>query len=327
MKNLALSRSSLIEVALLSITLIWALNFSVIKGNLDEIDPLSFNGLRFLFAAAVIWGALLWKGQSISVPRRDWLPLIGMGLLANLVYQGLFIIGIDYTYAANVAVIMGTIPIWVALIAHLFSDEKLDLLKSIGVALAFGGVVFIMLGGSKELDFGSDTFIGDLLTIAATVVWGTYTVLSRNFLKRYTALQFSAITTTIGAITLFLVGLPSMTTIAWSNVSLGAYGAVIYSGLLSIGVAYIIWNYAIQEVGAVHTATYQNLVPVLGLIFGVILLGEELAFQQYLGSALVIGGIVLARWKKSKRRNIKPQITNDRKAPSKPQREPELLEE
>lgn len=293
----------------MAVTLIWALNFSVIKGNLDEIDPLSFNGLRFLFAAAIIWGALLWRGQSLNVPRKDWWPLIGMGLLANLVYQGLFIIGIDYTYAANVAVIMGTIPIWVALLAHLFSDEKLDLFKSVGVALAFGGVVFIMLGGSEELDFGSDTFLGDVLTVGATVVWGAYTVLSRNFLKRYTPLQFSAVTTTIGAVMLFFLGLPSMTTIEWGEVSVGAYGAVMYSGLLSIGVAYIIWNYAIQEVGAVHTATYQNLVPVLGLVFGVILLNEQLAMKQYLGSGLVIGGIVMARWK---RRDGKSQILNSK---------------
>ncbi|MFH5832518.1 DMT family transporter [Halalkalibaculum sp. DA384] len=301
-----MNRRTLIEIALMTVTVIWALNFSVIKGNLDEIDPLSFNGLRFLFAAVIIWGALLWRGQSINVPRRDWWPLVGMGVLANLVYQGLFIIGIDYTYAANVAVIMGTIPIWVALIAHLFSDEKLDLLKSTGVALAFGGVVFIMLGGSEELDFSSDTFIGDILTICATLVWGAYTVLSRNFLKRYTPLQFSTVTTTIGAVMLFLVGLPGMTVIDWSQVSYGAYGAVAYSGILSIGVAYIIWNYAIQEVGAVHTATYQNLVPVLGLMFGVILLNEQLAFEQYLGSSLVVGGIVLARWKK---RRTKPEAS------------------
>ncbi|MDZ7694845.1 MAG: DMT family transporter [Balneolaceae bacterium] len=287
-------------MALLLVTVAWGLNFSVIKGSLGEIDPLSFNGLRFLFAAAIIWGFLLWRGESINVPRKDWWPLAGMGILANILYQGLFIFGIDYTYAANVAVIMGTIPIWVALIAHLFSDEKLDLFKSMGVALAFGGVVFIMLGGSDELSFSSETFVGDLLTIAATIVWGAYTVLSRNFLKRYTALQFSTVTTTIGAILLFLIGLPSIMTIPWGDVSAGAYGAVVYSGLLSIGLAYIIWNYAIQEVGAVHTATYQNLVPVLGLMFGVILLNEQLALKQYIGSGLVISGIVLARWKKTK---------------------------
>lgn len=277
---------------------IWALNFSVIKGNLDEIDPLSFNGLRFLFAVVVVWGALQWRGQKIRIPKKDWWPLIGMGLLANLLYQGLFIIGIDFTFSANAAVMLGTIPIWVALISHLFSEEKLDLPKSLGVAFAFAGVAFIVIGGENELNFGSETFIGDLLIIAAAFVWAVYTVLSRQFLKRYTPLQFSTITATIGSIILFLIGLPSMTQIDWTQVSYGAYGAVLYSGLLSIGLAYIIWNYGLQTVGAVRTSTYQNLVPVLGLVFGVILLNEKLALLQYAGSGLVIGGILLARFKK-----------------------------
>ncbi len=71
-----------------------------------------------------------------------------------------------------------------------------------------------------------------------------------------------------------------------------------YSGLLSIGAAYIIWNYGLQTVGAVHTATYQNLVPVMGLVFGIVLLNEQLTFLQYVGSALVIAGIILARFRK-----------------------------
>jgi drug/metabolite transporter (DMT)-like permease len=69
---------------------------------------------------------------------------------------------------------------------------------------------------------------------------------------------------------------------------------------LSIGVAYLIWNYGLQAVGAVHTATYQNLVPVLGLAFGVVLLNEQLTILQYAGSGLVVIGIVLARWKRNK---------------------------
>jgi len=64
---------------------------------------------------------------------------------------------------------------------------------------------------------------------------------------------------------------------------------------LSVGIAYIIWNYALNQVGAVHTATYQNLVPVLGLFIGFGLLGEPLATLQLAGSAVVIAGIVVTR--------------------------------
>lgn len=286
-----------IELSLFGVALIWALNFSVIKSSLNEIDPLSFNGLRFLFAALIIWIALFSRGQSVRIRREDLLPLLGMGLLGNLVYQGLFIIGIDFTLAANTAVMLGTIPIWVAIFSHFFTDEKLNLLKAAGVALAFSGVFFLVLGGENELDFGSQTFLGDLIIIIAAMIWAAYSILSKSFLGRYTPLQFSAITTTIGSVALFLVGLPGMMEIEWQSVSAAAYGGVLYSGLLSVGAAYIIWNYGLRAVGAVRTAAFQNLVPVFGLLFGVVLLGESLTWLQWSGSALTICGIILTRWR------------------------------
>lgn len=293
-----MQKRTIVEFSLFLIAVVWALNFSIIKTSLDEIDPLSFNGLRFIFAAAIVWAVLLWEKQNIRIPKKDWLPLLGMGFLGNLVYQGFFIIGIDFTLSANAAVMLGTIPIWVALLAHFFSDEKMDLFKMAGVLCAFGGILFIILGGKEEFSLGSDTFIGDAIMVLAAMVWALFTILSRPFLKRYTPLQFSTIMSTIGCVLLLLAGLPAMAEVNWQTVSYTAYGGVLYSGALAIGAAYIVWNYGLQTVGAVRSATYQNLVPVLGLFFGVLLLNEQLTLVQYFGSSLVVAGIVLARWKR-----------------------------
>ncbi len=295
-----MKKQTAVETSLFFVAVIWALNFSIIKSSLTEIDPLSFNGLRFVFATAFIWAVVFWRKQLFSIPKKDWLPLIGMGLMGNLVYQGLFIIGIDFTLSANAAVMLGTIPVWVALFSHFFTNERMNLIKALGVLFAFGGIIFIMTGGSNELSLGSDTLIGDIIILLAAMVWGGFTILSKPFLERYSPIQFSAVITTIGGIVLFAIGLPNMTQISWPEVSFGAYGGVLYSGLLSIGAAYVIWNYGIQTVGSVRTSTFQNLVPVMGLIFGVVLLNEQLTLLQYFGSSLVIAGIILARWKKKK---------------------------
>lgn len=306
-----MNKKFVIEISLFGVALIWALNFTVIKGSLNEIDPLSFNGLRFVFATLIIWIALWANGQKITIPKKDWLPLLGMGLLGNLLYQGLFIIGIDFTLAANTAVMLGTIPIWMALLSHIFTDEKLTIFKSAGVILAFAGVLFLVLGGDNPLNFSSRSFLGDLIVITAAIVWATYSILSKSFLKRYTPLQFSTITTSIGSIALFSLGLPNMLVIDWTEVSLPAYGGILYSGLLSVGVAYIIWNYGLKMVGAVHTAAFQNLVPVFGLLFGVILLNERLTLLQYSGSLLTIIGIVLTRWKRPVKKGPEPRVLRD----------------
>lgn len=151
---LKFSKKKAVELSLFLCALIWALNFSVVKSALSEIDPLSFNGLRFIFAAAVLWAVLIYKGELITIEKGDWPRLIGMGLLGNLIYQGLFIIGIDYTYAANAAVMLGTIPVWIALFSHFFNLERMNILKVLGVIAAFGGIVFIVYGDAQP--FHSD---------------------------------------------------------------------------------------------------------------------------------------------------------------------------
>lgn len=283
------------DLTLFTIAVIWALNFSVVKASLSEIGVHSFNSVRFILAAALIWGIIAWKRAWFAIPKRDWLPLLGIGLVGNLLYQWLFIVGIDLTLSANAAVMLGTIPIWIAIFSHLFTDERMNTLKFIGVMLAFTGVAAIVSGGENPLSIASDTFRGDLLIVFAAVTWAVYTIRSKRFLQRYTPLQFSGVMTLTGAV--FLTGLMffSAESTDWASVSIPAYGGMIYSGALSIGLAYLIWNNGIVHVGPVKTSVYQNLVPVLGLIFGIVLLNESLSPMQYAGSAVVVLGIVITR--------------------------------
>lgn len=291
----ALYRTYLTDLSLILVAVIWALNFSVVKVALEEMDPFSFNALRFIFSSGLLWYAARSKGFSLRVKKDHFWKLVGIGLVGNLFYQMFFIIGINYTYAANAAVMLGTIPIWVALLSQFFTDEKLTLFKALGVLFAFTGVTLIILGSSDELSFESESFLGNIITLLAAICWAIYTILSRRYLKVYSPLQYSAFMSVIGFIALFIIGIPFMLKLNWSEISWMGYGGVVYSGALSVGLAYILWNNGVKKIGAVRTAAYQNLVPVLGLVFGVVLLGEELAVLQYIGAFLVIAGIVIAR--------------------------------
>lgn len=286
------------DLALFSIAFVWALNFTVIKASLDDMDPYSFNALRFILAAAFIWIVIIRKRAWFRIKRDDWPGLVLLALTGNLLYQWLFIIGIDLTLAANAALMLGTIPIWVALLSHLTRMEALNRITFYGVVLAFTGLGLIMFFGKEPISFGSDTFLGDLSILAAALVWAFFTIFSRSYLSRYTPLQLTAVMTTSGAIALTALAVPFAKSTDWASVSPLAWGGVAYSGLLAIGLAYIIWNNGIARVGAVRTATYQNMVPVLGLFFGIILLGETLQAVQYIGAGVVIAGILLTRYSK-----------------------------
>lgn len=284
------------DVLLILIAIIWALNFSVVKVSLQEIDSLSFNALRYILAAGLLAYTARARGYSLKVDREDFWPIVGIALVGNVLYQLFFIIGVDYTYSANAAVILGTIPVWVALLSHLFTDEKLTRYKSIGIGLAFTGIVLIVTGSKAGISIASKTFLGDVIILCAAISWGVYTILAKRFLKKYPSTQFTGVMSIIGMIFLLIIGLPNLTQVNWTGISLKGWGGIFYSGLLSIGLAYLIWNNSVSKIGAVRTAAYQNLVPVLGLVFGVVLLQEALTLQQYSGSALVIVGIIFSRF-------------------------------
>lgn len=290
-----LKKNLLTDLSLLFLAIIWGLNFTVIKASLAEIDPYSFNSIRFVLAALFMWTIIAKRKSWFKIDKKDLIPLLILGLVGNLFYQWLFIIGINLTLAANAAVMLGTIPIWVAISSHLFSLEMLNRLKTIGVFLAFTGVAIIIFFGKNPISFGSDNFIGDLTIVFAAVVWALYTIFSKKHLTRYTPLQYSAMMTSIGAVSLTVLAIPHFGDTEWSSVSYAAFGGAFFSGLLAIGLAYLIWNNGIKVVGAVRSSTYQNLVPVIGLVSGIVLLGESLELLQYIGAAIVIAGILITR--------------------------------
>ena len=248
------------DVLLILIAIIWALNFSVVKVSLQEIDSLSFNALRYILAAGLLAYTARARGYSLRVDREDFWPLVGIALVGNVLYQLFFIIGVDYTYSANAAVILGTIPVWVALLSHLFTDEKLTRYKSIGIGLAFTGIVLIVTGSKAGISIASKTFLGDVIILCAAISWGEYTILAKRFLKKYPSTQFTGVMSLIGMIFLLIIGLPGLTQVNWAGISLKGWGGIFYSGLLSIGLAYLIWNNSVSKIGAVRTAAYQNLV-------------------------------------------------------------------
>lgn len=291
-----MKKITLTDASLALIAIIWALNFSVVKATLTQIDPFSFNALRYVLACGLLVTAARYKGFNLSVKKEHFWKLVGIGIVGNLVYQLLFILGIYYTNSANAAVMLGTIPIWVALLSQIFTDEKLTITKSIGILLAFIGVSLIIIGGKNSISFASDTFKGDVITLLSAISWAVYTILSKKYLKFYNSTQYSAFMSVVGAISLLIVGAPFLIQLDVGSITLAGLGGIIYSGLLSVGFAYLIWNNGISKIGAVRTAAYQNLVPVLGLIFGITLLNETLTIAQYSGSAIVILGIVMSRF-------------------------------
>lgn len=272
------------------------MNFSVIKVALTELHPLAFNGLRFPIAALVLFVLLRSRrGPRPPIRKEDWPLLFALGVLGNVGYQLLFIYGLDATLAGNAAILLATTPVWTTLFATVLGHERPPLATWVGIVATLAGMVLVVAGGARTLELRSEALVGDLMMVAAAVVWSAYTVGGRNLTRRYGALRVTAWTLWIGTVGLVAMGLPHLVRIRLSGISWVAWAGVAYAGVFALGIAYTLWYAGVRRLGSSTTAIYSNLVPVVALGVAWVWLGEAPSWIQLMGAGSVIAGVTVAR--------------------------------
>ncbi|NNF58723.1 MAG: DMT family transporter [Rhodothermaceae bacterium] len=289
------------DAALLLVVLIWGLNFPIIKVPLAVMPPFTVNLFRFLVSIAVL-GAL-WAAEARRQGRafagafrkQPW-TIGGLGLIGHVGYQVFFILGVANTTAGSAALIIASAPIWTALIGHLSGVDRLHSAQWAGVLLSFVGVLTVVLAGEGQVDFSSDAFVGNMLMLAGAVMWALYTVLSRPVMARGAdPLAFTFFGVLVAMPILIALGLFTLPATDWAAVDGWTWLALLFSGGLSTGLAYYLWNVAVRRVGPSQTAVFSNLVPFVALLAALVVLGEPITWAQVFGGVLIIGGLVVMR--------------------------------
>jgi drug/metabolite transporter (DMT)-like permease len=291
------------RLALVALVVFWGANFSLVKLALRDVSPLAFTTLRFLLASGVLWVFLKVGGDRLRVERSDWPVLIGLGLVGTTAYQSLFIYGISWTLAGNASLMLATAPIFTALLARMFRQERGGPRAWAGVGLSVLGIVLVVLGGAGDVRIGAGTLTGDLAVLAAAAAWSAYTVGSVPLVHRYGPVPVTAATMWAGTLGLLIVSLPALRGQNWTGIRPIAWLAVLYSGAFAIATAYFLWYYCVRQIGTTRTAVYTNLTPVVALLIAWPTLGEIPTLLQAVGAGGVIAGSLLVRAGKIERQH------------------------
>ncbi len=283
------------QLLLLLVVITWAANYPVSKYSLEKMDRFVFNSLRFVVAAGLLAAIYFARSQWIRVEKSDWRNILRAGFVASVLYQCAFIIGLSMTTAGNSAVLMATSPLWTVLLNARLHKERISPNMWFGAALSLCGVAMIIIGSGKKFEFGVYEMVGDIICVAAAMLWAFNTNLQKPLLVRYSPLQLALMMVSVGAIGLTLVAIPSAATTDWPSIGWTYWLATILSGALSIGIGNIFWSYGVQRLGPGRTGNFSNLVPVLALVISYLTLNEELHLIQLIGSAITIVGVWLAR--------------------------------
>lgn len=286
------------EILMLVIVLVWGINFVVVKNTLRQMLPLTFNGLRFILASSALLLAAKWRGVDMRLTWSEAKLYCALGFVVATLYQILFIEGIARTTAGNSSLIVAMSPVLIALAGHFMGRERLRFHSAFGVLLAFAGLYYVITGKQSHTGNASPTLLGDMLSIAAACTWAFYTLVSQPFLKDRSALKVTAYSISFGTIPLLLWCLPSLLAQSWSKIDILGWSGLLYSGLLSIALSQLLWNYCVARIGPSRTSIFSNLVPIVAMLTGVFFLKEKISALQATGTLATLSGIALARWRR-----------------------------
>ncbi len=240
------------------------------------------------------------SGAFLRMMRGDTRRLLAAAALCVPINQALFLNGARLTSTTHIALIYAACPLVVLILACVLGQERLSRARLQGVLASVFGVVLIGLNslwsrGMTTPASGPNPPLGDLLEVGAVVTWGAYLTVCKPLVARHGALPALAGTFLVGAalhLPIAVLSLPSWPTFASAPPS--AWWGLAFLTLVVSVLGLSCQNQALRRLDASQVAAVGNLAPLLTVVWGILLFGEEVTPALALGGALTLGGVVWA---------------------------------
>jgi O-acetylserine/cysteine efflux transporter len=290
------SRIGRTDLLIVLVIVLWAVNITVIKIGLRSLSPHGFNAIRLGLASLAYTAVLILRpGKFALAQKGDFWKAAGLGLLGITLYQVFFIKAVSMMTASTASIVMGTSPIFIALLATAVGEERISLAGWTGIAISLSGFLLVVAGENGGPVFTWEAWRGAALILLANVCWAGYTVLSKPVLARNSPLRLAAVGTIAGTVAYLPFAAGDLAGVELRHIPTQAWGAIAYSGILSIFICFVIWYKSVNEIGSAKTGVYSNLTPIIAVFFASLVLGERLAAVQVVGAAVTLAGVYLTR--------------------------------
>jgi len=283
-------------VILIIVTLLWGFNHPAIKISNQGVSPIFASTLRSIVASICGLIYCLRKGEKVF--HKDVMLFHGVvvGLLFGAEFACIYF-GLLYTDAARSVLFVYLSPFVVAIGAHFFlKGDRLTFLKILGLVLAFTGIFGVFGGRPKTAKAGM--YFGDILQIAAGVLWGATTL----YIKKFMAEKVQPINTFLYQLFFSIPILLIVSIILepkWINkVDPYVVGSLFYQSVIIAFITYFVWFKLIHKYSVSRLSVFTFFTPIFGVLFGVFLLHEELTVSIRIGLPLVSAGIFLVNWRR-----------------------------
>ena len=267
-------------IALLCV--IWGLNWVVMKEANQVFPPILFTTYRFVIGSIVL--LIISYFMKIPIPRREeWKWIIVGGALQTAFFNAAVQVGMQFLSAGFSSVLSYSMPLWVTIMAHFFLGERLTTRKIFGVAMGMIGLATLLNVS------GGGNWWAIALTLAGAVAWAFSSILVKLKFQQYDILRYTTWQMVVGAVILLVYS----TVFVHGSIQWGwfAVGCLLYNGVLASALAFFLWTYILSSTEASKASISVLMIPIIGVLAGVIFLNEILYWNTVVGMLLILSGI------------------------------------
>ena len=267
---------------------IWGLQQVAIKLAVAEISPIMQAGLRSGLGAVLVYAWARWRGMALFAHDNSLRPGLLAGLLFGFEFVFIFV-GVDHTTVSRMVVFLYTAPCFTVLGLHFFvPGERMGWRQGAGVLLAFAGLVVAFIDKAA-----GGSLLGDAFGVLAALFWAATTVLIRaTALAKVTATKVLLYQLVVSAAVMFplswLVGERGVGVLSAPTLWAMAYQIVVVAFI-----SYLAWFWLLTRYLAGRLLVFSFLTPLFGVLFGMLLMGDQPSLHFFAAAAMVVGGIVL----------------------------------
>jgi len=278
------------------ICILFGANPVAIKFSLTGIGSFTAAGIRFAIAAVVIFTWARIKKIPLKLNQKQ----LGQMLIVSTIFVvqlSCFYLGLGKTTASHGALISNVLPFFVLILAHFFiPGDSISLKKGVGITLGFMGVLFLFF---DKQDLTGDLKSGDLIILIAVFLWSSSAVFVKKIISEYNVVQITIYPMIFGVPFFFLGGF------LWDDQMIRTINptiikALLYQSIVTASFGFIAWNSLLQKFGATALHSFIFIMPLTGVLFGVLLLGETITPHLVISIAFIVTGVVVVNLRRKK---------------------------
>ena len=280
---------------LLALVAMWGSSFMFIKIGIATVPPVTLVASRLALGAVILYAIMRARGLVLPSPGRTWLPYIALAVLGNCLPFFLIAWGQQFIDSALAGILISIMPLATLVLAHFFiAGERMTVYRVLGLAIGFAGIVLLMgpaafagIGGAAGHALAQAAVLAGALCYAGNSVLARRTI-AADFLVASTAVLIAA------AVLMLPIALVIDSPFA-NAPSAGSIAAILWLGIGPTALATILYFQLIAAAGPTFMANVNYLSPVVALLAGVLLLGEQPGTTAIAALVLILLGIALSR--------------------------------